>query len=259
MMNHDLKIARATWIAEAGDADADADAEKEIREASDYLKYENAAGLFADFHANRHTFITNLAHGGVLPKVAQTLARHSDIRLTMNTYTHTDLNEQVAAIAKLPSFTATPNPATVDKATGDPEAVQRHSSTSVAGDGEDRQFMAEAGIIPECNCQDSDCRKSFENRDLSGHDNACHRKEEVHPEGFEPPTLGSEDQGDQDSRTCFECRKVFEFQGLRRFAAFSHRACSLHKLRLMAHYTMNSVPDSVPKIETEGWTKRAIA
>lgn len=34
--------------------------------------------------------------------MAQTLARHSDIRLTMNVYTHTELAEQTAAIAELP-------------------------------------------------------------------------------------------------------------------------------------------------------------
>lgn len=52
----------------------------------------------------RSSLVTNLAKGGVSPKVAQTLARHSDIRLTMNVYTHTDLAEKACAIAKLPSF-----------------------------------------------------------------------------------------------------------------------------------------------------------
>ncbi len=41
---------------------------------------------------------TNLEKGGVRPKVAQTLARHSDIRLTMNVYTHAELADQTAAI-----------------------------------------------------------------------------------------------------------------------------------------------------------------
>jgi len=38
----------------------------------------------------------------ISPQTAQTLARHSDIRLTMNVYTHTELAEQTAAIAALP-------------------------------------------------------------------------------------------------------------------------------------------------------------
>ena len=39
---------------------------------------------------------------GIRPKVAQTLARHSDIRLTLNVYTHAELSDQTAAIAVLP-------------------------------------------------------------------------------------------------------------------------------------------------------------
>ena len=59
--------------------------------------------MFADFHANRHTFITNLERAGVSPRVAQTLARHSDIRLTMGIYTHIGLQDQTAAITSLPA------------------------------------------------------------------------------------------------------------------------------------------------------------
>ena len=34
--------------------------------------------------------------------MAQTLARHSDIRLTLQTYTHVELHDQTAAIRALP-------------------------------------------------------------------------------------------------------------------------------------------------------------
>jgi hypothetical protein len=44
-------------------------------------------------------FITSLEHAGVRPKVAQMLARHSDIRLTLGIYAHAELT---AAIATLP-------------------------------------------------------------------------------------------------------------------------------------------------------------
>jgi hypothetical protein len=57
-----------------------------------------------DFHALRHTFLTNLARSGVHPKVAQALARHSTITLTMDRYTHTVLEDQVKALAKLPDL-----------------------------------------------------------------------------------------------------------------------------------------------------------
>ncbi len=53
------------------------------------IPYGNDAGRVADFHALRHTFITNLVRGGVHPKVAQQLTRHSTITLTMDRYSHT--------------------------------------------------------------------------------------------------------------------------------------------------------------------------
>ena len=61
-------------------------------------------GEVLDFHALRHTFITNLASSGVHPKDAQILARHSDINLTMNYYTHSDASRQRDAVNKLPSL-----------------------------------------------------------------------------------------------------------------------------------------------------------
>jgi hypothetical protein len=54
---------------------------------------EEANG-FVDFHALRHTFITHLAQSGVHPKVAQDLARRSDINLTMSRYSHTVLEQR---------------------------------------------------------------------------------------------------------------------------------------------------------------------
>ena len=67
------------------------------------IPYRNQDGLYADFHANRHTFISNLSRTGASPKVAQTLARHSDINLTMETYTHLGVHDQIAAIGDLPA------------------------------------------------------------------------------------------------------------------------------------------------------------
>ncbi len=58
---------------------------------------------FADFHANRHLFITSLKRADVSPKMAQTLARHSDIRLTLGVYTHIGMSDQCAALAALPA------------------------------------------------------------------------------------------------------------------------------------------------------------
>ncbi len=71
------------------------------RENRGRFLYKNSKGLYADFHAMRHTFITNLCRANVSPKTAQALARHSDIRLTMNTYSHVGQQEQAAAIGVL--------------------------------------------------------------------------------------------------------------------------------------------------------------
>ena len=70
-------------------------------EQSDFLAYRNHAGLYADFHSCRHFFITSLERAGVSPKMAQTLARHSDIRLTLGVYAHVELKDQTAAIKAL--------------------------------------------------------------------------------------------------------------------------------------------------------------
>lgn len=58
-------------------------------------------GRFADFHALRKTFVTNLARSGVMPKVAQALARHSDINLTLGVYTDLEMDELHQAVTRL--------------------------------------------------------------------------------------------------------------------------------------------------------------
>jgi len=68
------------------------------------IAYRDAEGRVADFHALRHTFITNLARSGVHPKIAQQLARHSTITLTMNRYSHTVLSDLSLAVESLPEI-----------------------------------------------------------------------------------------------------------------------------------------------------------
>ncbi|MBN1808600.1 MAG: tyrosine-type recombinase/integrase [Planctomycetes bacterium] len=70
------------------------------------VPYADGAGKIADFHSLRHTFISNLVAGGVHPKVAQTLARHSSITLTMDHYTHVAIGGLVSALGTLPDFSA---------------------------------------------------------------------------------------------------------------------------------------------------------
>ena len=98
MIERDLMAARDKWLEEA-----ETDAERERRLKSDFLCHANHDGLYADFHSLRHWFITGLARAGVSPKMAQTVARHSDIRLTLGVYTHVELADQTAAIQSLPA------------------------------------------------------------------------------------------------------------------------------------------------------------
>jgi integrase len=68
------------------------------------LPYRDQHGRFFDFHALRHTFLSNLARSGVHPKLAQGLARHSSIELTMNAYTHVDLDDLNRGLRLVPGL-----------------------------------------------------------------------------------------------------------------------------------------------------------
>jgi integrase len=80
------------------------------------VPWRDDTGRVADFHALRHTFISNLARGGVHPKTAQALARHSTITLTMDRYSHTVREELTDALTCLPDLTRAPSDAV--RATG---------------------------------------------------------------------------------------------------------------------------------------------
>jgi integrase len=111
MLRKDLARARDEWIDKAATP-----GEKAQREKSSFLTYVNAEGRVVDFHALRQTFITNLSRAGVSPKMAQSLARHSDINLTMNVYTMVNVSDQAAAVESLPPLPGIPQmPALVER------------------------------------------------------------------------------------------------------------------------------------------------
>jgi integrase len=64
----------------------------------------DAAGRKAVFHSLRHTFGTNLARGGVASRVAMSLMRHSDRRLTDKIYTDENLLGTWTAFDALPNY-----------------------------------------------------------------------------------------------------------------------------------------------------------
>ncbi len=67
------------------------------------IPYQDRDGLFADFHALRHTFITNLGLNGVPLVTTQKLARHSTPVLTVK-YTHIGMEDQHREVQKLPGL-----------------------------------------------------------------------------------------------------------------------------------------------------------
>ena len=162
-------------------------AERQEREQTSFLAYRDHAGSVADFHALRHTFISNLARSGVHPKQAQTLARHSDINLTLNRYTHTTQGEQSEALERLPDLSSPVGRQA--KATGtDGKPANKDLARSLAP--EERQ---------QCNpVQPSAVKQPVEDDQADRHNPRDNSEkapkdkvdEEVRLRGFEPPTYG---------------------------------------------------------------------
>jgi hypothetical protein len=92
-------------------------------------------GRAIDVHAMRMTFATMLSKGGVTPRIAQELMRHSDIRLTMGNYTDSKLLDIAGALASLPAL----NPA-------------RESGSPKESKGEEGQSDADAWLVPNLVC-----------------------------------------------------------------------------------------------------------
>ena len=156
------------------------------------LAYRDHAGLVADFHSLRHTFISNLARAGVHPKLAQSLARHSDINLTMSRYTHTTRGEQSEALAALPDLSI----AAADelRATGTTDAVpvSDDGPTRVAcyvafSDSEMSNSVRDDAPKASAGDESQERKKRRENRDSR---TESRQFEQVPRAGFEPTTPG---------------------------------------------------------------------
>jgi integrase len=68
------------------------------------IPYRDEYGRTFDVHAFRHTTSTYLGRGKVTPRIAQEFMRHSDIKLTMQTYTDPKLLDEAEALAALPNL-----------------------------------------------------------------------------------------------------------------------------------------------------------
>ena len=169
LIRRDLCTARANWLAEAADP-----AERTRREGSDFLEYENAKGEFADFHSLRHMFVTGLVNAGVMPKDAKELARHSTITLTMDRYAHATLEGTAAALGKLAAPRVPPGVPTPAHGCGS-MTTNEEASVSAASTPRTRETLVLTAVEDDCG-------------------DVIASEQKVHPEGFEPPTLGSEDR-----------------------------------------------------------------
>lgn len=104
-------------------------------------------GRTVDLHAMRTTLATLLSKGGVAPRTAQAVLRHSDIRLTMQTYTDPRLLDLGAALDALPALPAV-GP-TAERASGTAGSVTNHpeGARTVA------RLVAAPVAAPPCNAE----------------------------------------------------------------------------------------------------------
>ncbi len=141
MIRADLADARQAWI-----ADAQIPQEQRDRGESSFLVYSDDAGHKADFHALRHTFISNLAAGGVHPKTAQSLARHSTITLTMDRYSHVYRGELGKALNVLPDLSTPIRQSAVATGTDEISASIR-LSPDLSPEGEAGKTLVQPGAV----------------------------------------------------------------------------------------------------------------
>jgi integrase len=95
----------------------------------------DAQGRVVDTHSLRHGYITALARAGVPVKVVQTLARHSDPKLTLGIYSHLTAFDLQGAIDHLPDLTDTGPQSEALAATGTEGPIATYSAT-LTSDGE---------------------------------------------------------------------------------------------------------------------------
>lgn len=66
-----------------------------------WASYKKKLGVSCTLHELRHTFLTMLARKGVHPRVMQDLAGHESSQITMEIYTHVDLEQKESAMRAL--------------------------------------------------------------------------------------------------------------------------------------------------------------
>jgi integrase len=179
-------------------------------------------GRSLDVHALRTSFGTLLSVGGVAPKVAQIAMRHSDIGLTMQTYTDTrlfDLHGALDALPALPLNTPDRPDHNTMKATGtDGEAVDQLAVPLAVGPADRCKTLPISAQIDDGDSSASEgdsghenLEKAHEKRPLTVIANDLLR---VGATGFEPATSTSRTQRFLSAFECVRCRNALQFSYL---------------------------------------------
>lgn len=115
------------------------------------IQKTDSRGRTVDVHAMRMTLATMLNKAGVAPRTAQEIMRHSDIRLTMETYTDAKLLNVSGALDSLPSMSPDRAPERTSKelrATGtDGHIDSKSAPLSAPNTAHPGQFQSSAVIL----------------------------------------------------------------------------------------------------------------
>jgi|GEM_PF-1138777 len=103
-----------------------------VRKVRREFRTDDDSGRVVDFHCLRLTFVTGLFRAGVHPRVAQALARHSKIDLTMGVYTSLSAMDTRGAVESLPSVV--------------PGAASAALPLAVGGEGLSRGLLQSAAL-----------------------------------------------------------------------------------------------------------------
>lgn len=133
------------------------------------VPYQDDLGRYADFHALRMTFSTYLQRNGVPIHVAKIMMRHSDIRLTTQTYLDEQMLPLQESISGLPGLRDTKQGSHIG------------SQISVSSGHLEANIVSQRELLNRVN----DPTKSGESRELAG---GVSGSQMVGDEGLEPPT-----------------------------------------------------------------------
>jgi len=145
------------------------------------IEYKTEEG-FADFHSLRHTCGTMLTAAGVHPKTVQEIMRHSDINLTMGTYTHLQDSDKTDAINKLPKIQITKKKLAK---TGTMDTPEKSTGNLTENSIKPQQNTPKSSKVEVCKAKDAEAVTLCKTSDLQ-------KVTATRPAGLEPATYGLE-------------------------------------------------------------------